>query len=619
MVLGDKDAEQFFHVNYEWDAGPDRESSRVGVIYRCNQPCTFCHLARMSTQVPPEKVHKAIVESRERGSARIIFTGGEPTLCKTLVDYVAAASALEFTFIEIQSNAVLLAQNKRVEELVAAGLHGVQVSLHGPDSAISDALTAAPGTHQKTLLGIDNVLAAGLALTLNHLIFTDNRHLLTEFIELIKTRWSESLNLITVQFRAPKNEFQTDEEAIAHIAKYSDYVDDLKRAIDAAREAGIYVDGMQDPTGIPSLCILDGHERYLGPLRKLDELERFHQWEQDWFTRVPACESCGLADYCGGVSKEYLALHGDDEFHAVDAPVKDDSPQSRGAAQARGRGDNDDDGVAGATDDGKDQRGFGPERVGHDDFAEVNSREDLMEELSFHLDLMPHLKVPVAFESEACLAEAEAGQAHLTEALGDARYLALVASSDGSPPGPALGWSDSEGPFAKTAGAVHFQRLLEVVKKLINPTVTREIHLVMIPPESHIVVGRVQSRAIHCLFPIGPGSSLSATMHCEPSGRERPTAQSFELDEGTVHLVLPEGFYKLTNSGQAPSFVVASQGPADSHLDQLVAAAREQNGLASVSALAERIAAVHPADLLSDACRQRLSQVEGHPAGPETR
>jgi len=76
------------------------------------------------------------------------------------------------------------------------------------------------------------------------------------------------------------------------------------------------------PTGVPSLCILEGNEAYLGPLRSQRVRPHFHAWERDWFTRVEACGRCEAAEACMGVPKTYVALFGDAEFHPLRWPVR---------------------------------------------------------------------------------------------------------------------------------------------------------------------------------------------------------------------------------------------------------------------------------------------------------
>jgi molybdenum cofactor biosynthesis enzyme MoaA len=316
-VLGAAEVETFFHVDYEYDVEAPEPTSRLGIVYRCNQVCTFCELADMDTDLAPEKVRAAIDHSRARGSRRLIVTGGEPTLSPNLVEYVRYARDAGMENIELQTNAVLLDKPGLAEALREAGLTSAQVSLHGPDAEVSDRLTAAPGTHKRTLVGVDNLLRVGVRVLLNHLIFKDNCHLLGEFVEMAERRWGAHRKQMVIQFHSPRNEFQDRNESLRHIARYSDYVEPLRAAIDRARDLGFNVHDLQDPTGIPSLCVLGAEERYLGPILAQAERPRIHAWESEWITRVDACKTCDVKEACMGVPRHYLALHGDAEFKAI--------------------------------------------------------------------------------------------------------------------------------------------------------------------------------------------------------------------------------------------------------------------------------------------------------------
>ena len=323
-VLGAAEVEAFFHVDYDYAVDVLEPTSRIGVIYRCNQVCTFCELADMDVDLAASKVRAALDAARARGSRRVILTGGEPTLCADLVEHVRHARALGFDRIELQTNAVLLDKAERARALREAGLTHAQISLHGPDGDVSDRLTAAPGTHRRTLAGITNLLEQGVRCLLNHLIFTDNAGLLVDFVDMVDARWRPYRELLTIQFHFPRNEFVDRAEAVRHVPRYSDVAPLLCRAVDRARALGYRVHDLQDPTGIPALCILGRESGYLGAIRAQSEEPRFHAWESEWLTRVDACKECDAAGACMGIPRTYLALHGATEFSSLRRPLQVD-------------------------------------------------------------------------------------------------------------------------------------------------------------------------------------------------------------------------------------------------------------------------------------------------------
>lgn len=316
-VLGPREVETFFHVDYEYEVEHETPTSRIGIIYRCNQVCTFCELADMDVDLSRERVERALDAAFARGSRRVILTGGEPTLSPDLLSHLAYARALGFVTIELQTNAIAFERPGFAAAARAAGLTHAQISLHGADAEVSDRLTAAPGTHARTLRGVSALLEAGVTCLLNHLVFRETCSRLVEFVDFVDRRWGAHRARLVVQFHSPRDEFTDRAEALRHVPRYSEYVDELRRAIDRCRELGLATRDAQDPTGIPALCVLAADPRYLGRIAAQAEAPRVHAWERGWLTRVAACERCELSRACMGIPRKYLELYGDDEFRPL--------------------------------------------------------------------------------------------------------------------------------------------------------------------------------------------------------------------------------------------------------------------------------------------------------------
>jgi hypothetical protein len=134
---------------------------------------------------------------------------------------------------------------------------------------------------------------------------------------MVEDLWGPYRERLIVQFHSPLNEFARLENGRNHIARYTDYAASLVRAIDRARDLGLMVRDLQDPTGIPALCVLGADTSYLGPILSQRAKPRFHRWESGWVMRVEACRTCEITDACMGVPKAYVQLHGEDEFRPV--------------------------------------------------------------------------------------------------------------------------------------------------------------------------------------------------------------------------------------------------------------------------------------------------------------
>jgi len=116
--------------------------------------------------------------------------GGEPFLYKgengeTVLDLAEFLVKLGFTRVEIYTNATLLTPEKvaRIKEL---GLN-VAVSLYSSDPLVHDLVTRTPGSHAKTLRGIQWLKEAGIPLRVETVLMKVNQATIAETIALKDT------------------------------------------------------------------------------------------------------------------------------------------------------------------------------------------------------------------------------------------------------------------------------------------------------------------------------------------------------------------------------------------------------------------------------------------------
>lgn len=116
---------------------------RVSLLSACNLRCSYClpvGVRRPTVAAPDDRVRSAIRFLHHQGVRKIRFTGGEPTLCKSLVELVSFVRDLDGDIhAAITSNGVLL--ESRAQELSAAGLNSANISLDTLDPTRFRALT----------------------------------------------------------------------------------------------------------------------------------------------------------------------------------------------------------------------------------------------------------------------------------------------------------------------------------------------------------------------------------------------------------------------------------------------------------------------------------------------
>jgi cyclic pyranopterin phosphate synthase len=140
---------------------------RVSLTDRCNLRCTYCMPAEGLDWMPhaevltdEETVRLIGIGVGRLGIRTVRLTGGEPLLRKNLEWMIAEIAALRpAPMIALTTNGIGLAQ--RAEQLAAAGLNRINVSLDTLDPNTFKQLTRRPRLHD-VLAGVTAARAAGL-------------------------------------------------------------------------------------------------------------------------------------------------------------------------------------------------------------------------------------------------------------------------------------------------------------------------------------------------------------------------------------------------------------------------------------------------------------------------
>jgi hypothetical protein len=263
--------------------------------FRCNQDCGFCWQSRQWGDFGPEQVRLWIEDLARAGVERLNISGGEPTLDSQLAGHIRHARALGMRHICLETNAVLLARDDRAGELAQNGLDAAFVSLQSSDPAVSDRLTRAPGTHQRTVDGIRALLAAGVRVQLNAVLVPASLSTVPTLPGFIATAFNAHPLLSGLSLSYPSRPFApSPEEDPSNV--HPDVVRDaLMRTLQAAVESGVAVQGVADPCGAP-LCAFDADPGVVDPMRVVEPVP-FRRY-------LAGCEDCAVRRACFGVRHE---------------------------------------------------------------------------------------------------------------------------------------------------------------------------------------------------------------------------------------------------------------------------------------------------------------------------
>jgi MoaA/NifB/PqqE/SkfB family radical SAM enzyme len=278
----------------------------VRVNFHCNQACEFCFV---STHLPPagDAAVRAAIAAAAREGAVVVLSGGEPTLNPSLIEYVRLAKRGGARAVELQTNAIRLADTALAGALAEAGVDRAMVSLHGSTAAISDAITGAPGTFAATVRGIDALLQTSVSVRLNFVFCQANRDDFPNLVELVAARWPRA----SIVFSFVGSHTDVVPRTRALIPRFSEVMPSLVAGLARARAGGLRVSGFDSMCGLP-LCLVPEAERATFSAVALAEGAGAGE-----FVKAEACGRCAAQQRCYGVRRGYAELYGTDELQPL--------------------------------------------------------------------------------------------------------------------------------------------------------------------------------------------------------------------------------------------------------------------------------------------------------------
>jgi radical SAM protein with 4Fe4S-binding SPASM domain len=162
---------------------PNITSLFIRVADRCNHSCEHCfevqgHRGELDTQ----SVLRIIDRAADDGVLFLTMSGGEITLRSDLLELVQHARGRHLA-VTLYSNAYLMTE-QLASRLAELGVWQVQVSLYAVDPEIHDAVTRVPGSHEKSVRGIEMLRAAGVQVAISFPLMARNVHQRREMLVL---------------------------------------------------------------------------------------------------------------------------------------------------------------------------------------------------------------------------------------------------------------------------------------------------------------------------------------------------------------------------------------------------------------------------------------------------
>ena len=251
---------------------------------------------------PPEAVFdRWIAELCQAGVRSLIISGGEPTLQPRLPEWLRQARAAGVP-VSLETNAIRFTEPGVLNELLAAGIDSIVVSLHAADASVSDTLTQTPGSFARTLAGARAALAAGARVGVHCVVERGNVDGLEAHARFVAALREGDRRITHVSYSFPIGYHRR--------AAYADAIvplDVLRPRLSAAMRileaAGIEVRVLGTSGFTP--CALESPAALVQQLPELGS----EQLSADR-TFVEVCAGCAARSRCLGLHVTYVAAHG---------------------------------------------------------------------------------------------------------------------------------------------------------------------------------------------------------------------------------------------------------------------------------------------------------------------
>jgi len=293
----------------------------IKVGFQCNNHCKFCIQGnkREIYKNKTTKEIKEILKKTNRTCDGIVFTGGEPTVRKDLIELVRYGKNLGFKIIQIQTNGRMFAYKKYCQDMIKAGANEFGIALHGHNAKLHDYLTSSPGSFNQTTTGIKNLRALGQYILTNTVINKVNYKHLPEIAKLLVKLGVDQFQFA---FMHINNVITKDPELIDKIVpRKSKVMPYVKRGLDIGIKAGVKV-----MTEAIPYCFMKGYEKHIAERIIPDSsvfdagfaIEDYTNYRKtEGKAKGPNCPKCKYYKICEGPWKEYPQIFGWDEFKPV--------------------------------------------------------------------------------------------------------------------------------------------------------------------------------------------------------------------------------------------------------------------------------------------------------------
>lgn len=270
----------------------------------CNQKCVFC-LARYR-----KTIFSALKLPALSKGERLVISGGETTLSPDVFKILALTRKNKINNVELQTNAVTLADFDFCRKLFNSGVKEFNVNMPAHSEKLNDRITAAPGSFKKRLTGLKNLIRLGAYIRLTFVINKFNYTRMRDYCYFVKHNLPQ-VKLLAFHFVQIEGAVKNNTALVPKFQKVRPYLLAACRYAQKAR-LNLITDN------IP-LCIFGGKKYFCFSVdyRKTKLRKNTAQAEKTLNLKknfILTCNKCVYKHKCGGIRSDYLELYGEGEF-----------------------------------------------------------------------------------------------------------------------------------------------------------------------------------------------------------------------------------------------------------------------------------------------------------------
>lgn len=289
-------------------------SSYLALGYECNHNCICCPLTtydRLHKRLSFEEIKERIDFIRQDSEERhIVLSGGEPMLHPEFLKILELVGCAGFhmTVLSNSSQCRNIRFVESIKNVMPDHRFDIVTAIHSSDPAVHDRITGTKGSLLETLEGLDNLVSAGIPVTIKHIF---NRISLPDLMETFRYLEEHYPPHVGFQFctmdysgRAGKN----IDQLFVSIEELQSPVEELLDFLEMRMSKKRRISFIESP-----LCMTDpyywkyfntasnGLDTYIAP--NTDEKQASHDVISECGTYFEPCKRCAVNKWCAGTWK----------------------------------------------------------------------------------------------------------------------------------------------------------------------------------------------------------------------------------------------------------------------------------------------------------------------------